>query len=244
MGPKVEAALRFVELRRPALCDHVPGPTRRGRRGRLRHRDRASGLDRRLSAKDLLDVVLDHGSWQSWDSEPEQPDEIASTYADELRGRPQAGRDGRVGDHRAGHDRGSPGRGHRQRVQVPGRVDRACRVGEARRRRTTGHARGPAAPRRPGVRGHPDAGRDTGLPRHGEDRRAVTAHKAAGLPYLVYLRHPTTGGVFASWGSLGHFTAAEPGALVGFLGPRVFESLYGRPFPPGVQTSENLHARD
>ena len=72
---------------------------------------------------------------------------------------------------------------------------------------------------------------------------AVAAHKAAGLPYVVYLRHPTTGGVFASWGSLGHVTAAEPGALIGFLGPRVYEALYGDPFPPGVQIAENLAAR-
>ena len=71
---------------------------------------------------------------------------------------------------------------------------------------------------------------------------AVAAHKAAGLPYIVYLRHPTTGGVFASWGSLGQVTAAEPGALVGFLGPRVYESLYAEPFPAGVQTAENLAA--
>ena len=70
---------------------------------------------------------------------------------------------------------------------------------------------------------------------------AVELHKRAHLPYLVYLRHPTTGGVFASWGSLGHVTAAEPGALIGFLGPRVYEHLYGEPFPPGVQTAENLH---
>jgi acetyl-CoA carboxylase carboxyl transferase subunit beta len=70
---------------------------------------------------------------------------------------------------------------------------------------------------------------------------AVAQHKAAGLPYLVYLRNPTTGGVMASWGSLGHVTVAEPGALTGFLGPRVYEALYGRPFPPGVQTAENLH---
>lgn len=69
---------------------------------------------------------------------------------------------------------------------------------------------------------------------------AVTQHKNAHLPYLVYLRHPTTGGVFASWGSLGHITAAQPGALIGFLGPRVYEQLYGEPFPPGVQTAENL----
>ncbi|WP_083410475.1 carboxyl transferase domain-containing protein [Mycolicibacterium rutilum] len=70
---------------------------------------------------------------------------------------------------------------------------------------------------------------------------AVELHKREHLPYLVYLRHPTTGGVFASWGSLGHVTAAEPGALVGFLGPRVYEHLYGEPFPEGVQTAENLH---
>ena len=72
---------------------------------------------------------------------------------------------------------------------------------------------------------------------------AVRRHKEAGLPYLVYLRHPTTGGVMASWGSLGHITVAEPGALLGFLGPRVYESLYGEPFPEGVQTAENLQAR-
>lgn len=69
---------------------------------------------------------------------------------------------------------------------------------------------------------------------------AVTLHKQAHLPYLVYLRHPTTGGVFASWGSLGHITVAQPGALIGFLGPRVYEHLYGEPFPSGVQTAENL----
>ncbi|HTU74832.1 MAG TPA: carboxyl transferase domain-containing protein [Trebonia sp.] len=71
---------------------------------------------------------------------------------------------------------------------------------------------------------------------------AVIAHKAAGLPYLVYLRHPTTGGVLASWASLGQVTLAEPGALIGFLGPRACEALAGRPFGPGVQRAENLRA--
>jgi acetyl-CoA carboxylase carboxyl transferase beta subunit len=69
---------------------------------------------------------------------------------------------------------------------------------------------------------------------------AVRLHKQAHLPYLVYLRNPTTGGVFASWGSLGHVTVAEPGALIGFLGPRVYELLYGESFPSGIQTAENL----
>ena len=71
---------------------------------------------------------------------------------------------------------------------------------------------------------------------------AVAAHKSAQLPYLVYLRHPTTGGVLASWGSLGHLTLAEPGALIGFLGPRVHQALSGSRFPEGVQSAENLHA--
>lgn len=70
---------------------------------------------------------------------------------------------------------------------------------------------------------------------------AIARHRAARLPYVTYLRHPTTGGVFASFGSLAHVTAAEPGALIGFLGPRVYESLYGEPFPSGVQVAENLY---
>ena len=71
--------------------------------------------------------------------------------------------------------------------------------------------------------------------------QALVQHRHAGLPYLVYLRHPTTGGVFASWGSLGQLTGAQPGALIGFLGPRVYEALYGDKFPEGVQVAENLY---
>jgi acetyl-CoA carboxylase alpha subunit len=73
-----------------------------------------------------------------------------------------------------------------------------------------------------------------------EISRALMEHRAAGLPYLAYLRHPTTGGVYASWGSLAHVTVGEPGALIGFLGPKVFEALNGRPFPENVQQAENL----
>src|SRR6202012_1982188 len=61
--------------------------------------------------------------------------------------------------------------------------------------------------------------------------------------YLVYLRGPTGGGVFASWASLGHVTVAEPGALIGFLGPVVYQTLHGEPFPAGVQKAEHLVAR-
>lgn len=72
---------------------------------------------------------------------------------------------------------------------------------------------------------------------------AVMDHRGARLPYLAYLRHPTTGGVYASWGSLAHVTVGEPGALIGFLGPKVYAGLFGRPFPEGVQRAENLAER-
>ncbi|MFE3877913.1 carboxyl transferase domain-containing protein [Kitasatospora sp. NPDC059146] len=69
---------------------------------------------------------------------------------------------------------------------------------------------------------------------------AVQAHRAAGLPYLSYLRNPTMGGVFASWGTLGQLVLAEPGARLGFLGPRVYEELRGVQLPPDVQRAETL----
>ncbi|MFF8774906.1 carboxyl transferase domain-containing protein [Kitasatospora sp. NPDC015120] len=72
---------------------------------------------------------------------------------------------------------------------------------------------------------------------------AVQAHRAAGLPYLTYLRNPTMGGVFASWGTLGQLVFAEPGARLGFLGPRVYEELRGVELPPEVQRAETLAER-
>ncbi|WP_380281527.1 carboxyl transferase domain-containing protein [Kitasatospora purpeofusca] len=72
---------------------------------------------------------------------------------------------------------------------------------------------------------------------------AVQAHRAAGLPYLTYLRNPTMGGVFASWGTLGQLVFAEPGARLGFLGPRVYEELRGVCLPPEVQCAETLAER-
>lgn len=71
---------------------------------------------------------------------------------------------------------------------------------------------------------------------------AVGRFRQRGNLLVVWLRNPTTGGVLATWGSLGTITVGDPGALVGFLGPRVFEMLHGEPFPSGVQTTENLAA--
>lgn len=52
------------------------------------------------------------------------------------------------------------------------------------------------------------------------------------------LTHPTTGGVTASFASLGDITLAEPGALIGFAGPRVIEQTIGEKLPGGFQRSE------
>ncbi|MGG5258278.1 carboxyl transferase domain-containing protein [Phycicoccus avicenniae] len=198
-------------------------------------------MTRRLSAHALLGLVLDTGSWTSWD---EAPVDVGAgpAYAAELAAAAE----------RSGVDEAivtGEGllRGRRVAV-VAGEftflagsigVATADRLTRAVERATREGLPLLAAPVSGGTRMQEGTVaflqmlRITG---------AVTAHKAAGLPYLVYLRNPTTGGVLASWGSLGHVTVAEPGALIGFLGPRVYEALYGRPFPEGVQVAENLFA--
>jgi acetyl-CoA carboxylase carboxyl transferase subunit beta len=62
----------------------------------------------------------------------------------------------------------------------------------------------------------------------------------AGLPYISILTNPTTGGVTASFASLGDIIIAEPNALICFAGPRVIEQTIGQQLPPGAQKSEFL----
>ncbi|ROL56642.1 acetyl-CoA carboxylase carboxyltransferase subunit beta [Bacteroidetes/Chlorobi group bacterium ChocPot_Mid] len=62
----------------------------------------------------------------------------------------------------------------------------------------------------------------------------------AKIPYISILTDPTTGGVSASYGMLGDVNIAEPGALIGFAGPRVIEQTIKRKLPPGFQRSEFL----
>ena len=64
--------------------------------------------------------------------------------------------------------------------------------------------------------------------------------RAAGLPYIVVLTHPTTGGVSASFAMLGDLNLAEPGALIGFAGQRVIEQTVREKLPEGFQRSEFL----
>lgn len=195
----------------------------------------------RPSARDLIELVLDEGSWTSWDTAPER--DVSAAYAAELAAAAE----------RSGVDESvltGEGllRGRRVAVLVgefgflAGSIgrDAADRLVTAIERATREGLPLLAAPVSGGTR------MQEGTPAFVQMVRisqAVAAHKGSAHPYLVYLRHPTTGGVMASWGSLGHVTVAEPGALVGFLGPRVYSALYGKEFPEGVQTAENLYAR-
>ena len=70
---------------------------------------------------------------------------------------------------------------------------------------------------------------------------AVQELREAKLPYVVVLTHPTTGGVTASYAMLGDIHIAEPGALIGFAGPRVIEQTIREQLPNGFQRAEYLH---
>jgi acetyl-CoA carboxylase carboxyl transferase beta subunit len=200
---------------------------------------------RRLTARELIDEVFDPGSWVSWDRDgPPIPTPQAGsdpTYAADLAAaRERTGCDeavitgeGRLRGRRVaavacefGFLAGSIG------VAAAERLVRAVERATAERLPLL------AAPASGGTRMQEGT---VAFLQMVKVSAAIAVHREAGLTYLVYLRHPTTGGVFASWGSLGHVTVAEPGALIGFLGPRVYEALYGEPFPPGVQVAENLH---
>ncbi len=195
----------------------------------------------RLGARELITLVLDEGSWTSWDTAPDHSGAGADYAAALIRAAERSGVDESV----------LTGQGmlRGRRVAVvasefaflAGSIGRAAadRLVSAIERATAEGIPLLAAPASGGTRMQEGTGAFVQMVRIAA---AVARHKSAGLPYLVYVRHPTTGGVMASWGSLGHITVAEPGALVGFLGPRVYEALYGEAFPAGVQTSENLFA--
>src|SRR6201999_1720054 len=178
----------------------------------------------KLGARDVIALLTDAGSWHSWDRPPNRSS-IDHEYAEELAcARAKTGLDEAVITGVATI------RGHRIAMLVCDFGFLGGSIGVAASERLTAAIRRATAERLPLLV----------LPTSGGTRMqegttaflqmvritaAVADHKAARLPYLVYLRHPTTGGVFASWGSLGHVTLAEPGAMIGFLGPRVYEAL-------------------
>ncbi|MFI0373736.1 carboxyl transferase domain-containing protein [Actinomadura sp. 1N219] len=200
-------------------------------------------MTERVGARELLRRVLDADGWTSWDVPPAAHPDPSTPYGRALAAaRERSGCDEAVltGEGRL--------RGRRVAFVVSefrflaGSIGLATadRIVAAVERATAERLPLLAAPASGGTRMQEGTAAFVQMARI---TAAVMAHRAAGLPYLVYLRHPTTGGVFASWGSLGHVTAAEPGALIGFLGPRVYEGLHGEPFPPGVQVAENLAAK-
>ena len=194
---------------------------------------------RHLDATELVATVLDAGSYRSWDRPVTDPDPSPAYQAELAAARGKSGVDESVltGEGLI--------RGRRVAVIVSEFRFLAGSIGAAAAERIV------SAVERATAEGLPLlAGPASGGTRMQEGTlaflsmvkitAAVRAHRQAGLPYLVYLRHPTTGGVMASWGSLGHITVAEPAALLGFLGPRVYEALHGTPFPENVQVAENL----
>jgi acyl-CoA carboxylase subunit beta len=193
----------------------------------------------RLDARGLIGLVLDDGTFAGWDS-PVDTSGLDEAYVEQLAGaRARSGADEAVvtGSGRI--------RGHDVAVIVGEFGFLGGSIGRATAHRIVAAVTRATRERLPLLVATSSGGTrmQEGTPAFVEMvaiSRAVVAHKSAGLPYLVYLRNPTTGGVFASWGSLGHVTVAEPGALIGFLGPRVYEALHGAAFPEGVQVAENL----
>jgi acyl-CoA carboxylase subunit beta len=202
-----------------------------------------AGRPARLGAAELIDAVVDPGSWRSWDEPVADPPGIDPGYAADLaRTRERTGLDEAIltGAGRL--------RGRQVAVVVSEFGFLAGSIGVAAGERLVRAVERATRERLPLVAAPASGGTrlqegTVAFLQMVKVAAAIADHRAAGLPYLVYLRHPTTGGVLASWGSLGHVTAAEPGALIGFLGPRVYEALHGQPFPPGVQVAENLYAK-
>ena len=195
----------------------------------------------RVPADALLQMLLDPGSWEPWPTAPAPPDALADPqYRQELAAAGnQSGESesvvvglGRIADQQvvivaSVFDFLAGSVGQSSAAMIIAAFDRAADLGLP-------------------VIGLPTSGgtrMQEGTPAFLQMiniASAVRRHGRLGLPYLVWLRHPTTGGVFATWGSLGDITFGQPEALTGFLGPRVYEGLYGEPFPSGVQTSEGL----
>ena len=205
----------------------------------------SSGATRRWSAADLIGMLTDGGSFTAWDDDlrPGDPLRFSDTrpYTERL---VEAGRDA------ATTEAVVTGVGRlagRHVVLVVGEFGflagtQGVVVGE---RVTRAFDR--AATRRLPVIGLPISGGTRmqegtlAFVQMLKIAAAVAAFRRAGNRYVAWLRHPTTGGVLASWGSLAHVTWAQPKALIGLTGPRVVAALEGSPLPDHVQRAEHLH---
>jgi acetyl-CoA carboxylase carboxyl transferase subunit beta len=196
-----------------------------------------------MPADPLLDLVLDHGSWQSWDVPAQEPPHDAAYGAALRRAALKCGCDEAV----------STGEGTIAGTAVAVLISNfgflggsiglaaASRLAQAAEEATRRRLPLLAFPATGGTRMQEGA---PGFAAALAVTAAVTRHRAAGLPYIVYLRHPTFGGVPATWAALGCPLLAEPGASIGFLGPRPYAALGGTGDLRSVQTAENLAAHD
>ena len=193
----------------------------------------------RLTARDLLDLVIDAGTWESWDTPP-IPVATDSDYAEALlRAQEKTGLDESVLTGSASV------RGRRVAIIVcefgflGGSIGVAAgeRLVVAIRRATQEQLPFLRFPRpgervcRRGRRRFADGQDHRGA--HQAQRSAPALHRLSPKPH--HRRRIRVLGITRSRDDRG------TGALVGFLGPRVFEALYNSPFPAGVQTAENLH---
>jgi len=198
-------------------------------------------MTERLDAHEFIDAIADHGSFEQWD-DPVDISEQPSRYRRELTGaflRSHADEAVVTGVATIGGARVVVIVGEFSFLGGSIGIAASDRIEGAVRRATEERLPVLAAPASGGTR------MQEGTPafvRMADVVRAVMAHRAAGLLYVVYLRHPTIGGALASWGSLGQLTLAEPDALIAFLGPKVVAALAGRSIPHAVQRAEHLAA--
>lgn len=194
----------------------------------------------KMDAREIIDRLVDPDSWLTWDAPPVDPTTAKSCYGREL----AAARE------RTGYDESiltgeGTLEGRRVALVVSEMSFLGGSIGLAAANRLVSGIERATRERLPLI----------ALPASGGIRMQegtvaflqminisvlLVRHRRSHIPYFVYLRHPTTGGVFASLGSLGHITLAEPNALIGFLGPRVSEAVQGKRLPSGVQVAENL----
>ena len=208
---------------------------------RRRRRGRARDMSERVDARTLRDLVLDAGSWRTWDS-PVDRGTISAEYAAELAAAAEKSRQDESIITGEGTLRG------RRVAVVAGEfgflagsigVAAAERLIAAVERATEEGLPLLAAPVSGGTR--MQEGTVAFLQMIGITA-AIARHKEAGLPYLVYLRNPTFGGVLASWGSLGHVTIAEPGRRHRVPRPAGLRGAVRRAVPDG-RADRRAHGR-
>ena len=199
----------------------------------------------KISAKERLKFFFDDGKYELLENPKVVVDPLKfrdeKRYIDRLRdAKAKTGLDDAILDG-AGHDRGTADRRRRCRISPSW----AARSAWPPARRSSTPSRRAVDRKRPLVlfAGSGGARMQEGilslmqLPR---TTVAVDRLKEAGLPYIVVLTNPTTGGVTASYAMLGDVHIAEPGALIGFAGPRVIEQTIREKLPEGFQRAEYL----